>query len=673
MTPAPFTLPPPGAAAVSAPRGPWLLRARAGRVLCGLLAVKALEWAGVPLPDVVVVFANLILFGYACWGGLRLFGWISRLLFWRVRTKLFVSYLFIAVVPVVLLLLLAGLAGIIFLSLMAAHTVTTEVRTRADTLRTAARAALPGLPAGNAAAGQALGERLAALRGVHPGLAYALVRDGRTAVKVGNPSTTVPGWIPAEGFAGLVADGEDEYLRAVEKDEQGALVLQVPVDEKLFAELERTMTIRMLTKGGEVKVAGGDITVNVDDDRARRVDGRTDNLKVEGWPFVAPTERRDWATGETSLDPLSFAFQPRELVRRLSPGTADVARILVQALGVVAAIFLVMYFVALLVGLLLARSITKSIHALHRGTDRLRRGDLATVIPVYGRDQLAELAQSFNLMSRGIQQLLVEQAEKERLAEELRIARQIQMKLLPQGKVSLPGLRIAALCLPAAEVGGDYYDLLPLTPTRMGVLVADVSGKGTSAALYMAELKGLVLSLSCIYDSPARLLVEANRILCANMDSRSFITMTYAVVDTGARTMRYARAGHNPLIHLQARTGATHVLAPPGLGLGIDRHGRFEEILEEATVPLEEGDVFVFFTDGISEAMNTRSELFGELRLRDLVKSSEALSSEEMKEAILEDIRTFVGEAAQHDDMTMVIVKVVAEAQPALEPELPAA
>ena len=97
------------------------------------------------------------------------------------------------------------------------------------------------------------------------------------------------------------------------------------------------------------------------------------------------------------------------------------------------------------------------------------------------------------------------------------------------------GLRIAALCLPAAEVGGDYYDLLPLSDTRMGVLVADVSGKGTSAALYMAELKGLVLSLSRIYESPARLLSEANRILAANMDSRSFVTMTYAVVDTVAR------------------------------------------------------------------------------------------------------------------------------------------
>ena len=98
---------------------------------------------------------------------------------------------------------------------------------------------------------------------------------------------------------------------------------------------------------------------------------------------------------------------------------------------------------------------------------------------------------------------MLEQGEKERLEEELRIARQIQMSLLPaQGVAGLPGVRVAALCLPAAEVGGDYYDLLPLGETRMGVLVADVSGKGTSAALYMAELKGLVLSLSRIYESP---------------------------------------------------------------------------------------------------------------------------------------------------------------------------
>jgi sigma-B regulation protein RsbU (phosphoserine phosphatase) len=240
------------------------------------------------------------------------------------------------------------------------------------------------------------------------------------------------------------------------------------------------------------------------------------------------------------------------------------------------------------------------------------------------------------------------------------------MSLLPgEGLVSVPGVRLAALCLPAAEVGGDYYDLLPLGPTRMGVLVADVSGKGTSAALYMAELKGLVLSLSRIYDSPRQLLIEANRILSANMDARSFVTMTYAVVDSAARRMRFARAGHNPLIQLEAKSGRSRILAPPGLGLGLDPGGRFEAILEEAEVSLEPGDFFLFFTDGLSEAMNPGAELFGEGRLRLILEEGRALGSEELRERILEEVQRFVGEALPHDDMTLVVLKVVAEEQAA--------
>jgi serine phosphatase RsbU (regulator of sigma subunit) len=309
---------------------------------------------------------------------------------------------------------------------------------------------------------------------------------------------------------------------------------------------------------------------------------------------------------------------------------------------------------------MLARSITRGVHDLSVGTQKLREGDFTHVIKPRSRDQLGDLAASFNLMSRGIQQLMVEQADKERLEEELRIARQIQMSLLPgEGLVSVPGVRIAALCLPAAEVGGDYYDLLPLGPTKMGVLVADVSGKGTSAALYMAELKGLVLSLSRIYDSPKRLLAEANRILSANMDARSFVTMTYAVVDSVARRMRYARAGHNPLIQLSARTGRSAILAPAGLGLGLDPGERFEAILEESEVALEPGDFFLFFTDGLSEAMNPDAELFGEGRLRRILEESHGLGSEELRERILEEVRGFVGEALPHDDMTLVVLKVV--------------
>jgi serine phosphatase RsbU (regulator of sigma subunit) len=267
-------------------------------------------------------------------------------------------------------------------------------------------------------------------------------------------------------------------------------------------------------------------------------------------------------------------------------------------------------------------------------------------------------------MSRGIQDLMREQAEKERLEEELRIAREIQMSLLPGATLStVPGVRVAALCIPATEVGGDYYDVLPLSETRMGVLVADVSGKGTSAALYMAELKGLVLSLARIHESPARLLVEANRILAQSMDSRTFVTMIYAVVDAAEGCMRFARAGHNPLIHLEARSGKTRVLTPPGLGLGLDGGEAFESVLQEEEIPLAQGDIFLFFTDGLSEAMNESSELFGEVRLREILEASDGMSSEDLRARILEEVERFVGDAAPHDDLTMVVLKVVGEGE----------
>jgi serine phosphatase RsbU (regulator of sigma subunit) len=220
---------------------------------------------------------------------------------------------------------------------------------------------------------------------------------------------------------------------------------------------------------------------------------------------------------------------------------------------------------------------------------------------------------------------------------------------------------VSALCIPATEVGGDYYDVLPLSQTRLGVLVADVSGKGTSAALYMAELKGLVLALARIHDSPARLLIEVNRILAESTDSRTFVTMTYAVVDAGNRCMRFARAGHNPLIHLEAHGGKTRVLTPPGLGLGLDRGEAFESVLREEEIPLVPGDTFLFFTDGLSEAMNESSELFGEVRLREILEGSDGLSSDQLKARILEEVERFVGDAAPHDDLTMVVLKVVPE------------
>jgi serine phosphatase RsbU (regulator of sigma subunit) len=179
----------------------------------------------------------------------------------------------------------------------------------------------------------------------------------------------------------------------------------------------------------------------------------------------------------------------------------------------------------------------------------------------------------------------------------------------------------------------------------------------------MAELKGLVLALSQAHASPRQLMIHANRIISTSLDSRSFITMTYAVIDASARTMTYARAGHTPLIHVAAAAdGCRHaqVLVPDGmvLGLRIDRGERFERLLEEVTGPLTNGDLFVLFTDGISEAMNAQADCFGEGRLAQLVEEHGHLSSEELRERIVREIQTFVGGADQHDDMTMILLKV---------------
>jgi serine phosphatase RsbU (regulator of sigma subunit) len=614
------------------------------------------------MPELLIVLSVLVLVLFGLVGLPRLSRWAVRRLMWRIRTKMLVSYLFIAVVPLVLLTIFFLLVGFLGLSLTASYMVSSHMERTAQDLRTLAQATLSDLRPDDPRLRQTLEDRLSPARGLYPNLEWAFVRDGKPAVTQGTAPSALPGWLPAPAFAGVVKDEKREALRGLWGQGPSFLVLDVPADDSFFARLEASTGIAVIASDKEVKTRrghGGDVDISPEAER---------NLEAKlagggGVLFFSVVDRTEWSTGKKDVMGLAIRYKPAELVRRLSPGSLDMSDVFVKGMAFVGGLFLVVYGGALLVGLLLARSITRNIHALSVGTERLRQGDFSATIPIRTADQLGELAESFNMMARGIEDLLREQAEKQRLEEELRIARQIQMSLLPQGAVTHPGLRIAALCLPATEVGGDYYDLLPLSESRLAVLVADVSGKGTSAALYMAELKGLVLSLSRIYDSPARLLGEANRILAANMDGRSFVTMTYAVVDTDARTMRYARAGHSPILQLEAATRRTRMLAPAGLGLGMDAGGRFEEILEEAVLPLRSGDVFLFFTDGLTEAMNERSELFGESRLRELMENVSGTGDgppvAELKERILAEIRRFAGGAAPQDDLTLVILKVV--------------
>ncbi len=618
-----------------------------GRLLLAAIPLVLLELFGWrPLGELPRLLLATWAIGFGCWLVLRV---LSGRLFYRIRTKLIVSYLFVGLVPLFLLTLFFLLQALIVLYGVGAQVVSAEIDTLGAQLQAAADTVLV-LQRGRGLPKDDLEVSLAPAMAVHPDLGFSIVNSGKVLSSSGGAPTSLPAWWNDQRHVGLVSRDSGLVLRAVAREGGSFVLIDAPLDAALFAALK--------PKGlGFFEASGGDRTGTIGEGVES---GRTD-AAFAGIPFVATPDARDWATGKTELQALIFQMDPRALVGYLATKafrTPDLVRYALIAIGV---FFLIVYAVALLLGWLLARSITKNVNLLWQGTERLRGGDFTTPIHATSRDQLGELAESFNLMSAGIQDLLREQGEKERLEEELRIARQIQMSLLPaQGAFSLPGVRVAALCLPATEVGGDYYDLLPLGDERMGVLVADVSGKGTSAALYMAELKGLVLSLSRIYDSPARLLCEANRILSGTLDSRSFVTMTYAVVDAKARRMSYARAGHSPILRFERSTGDTQLLLASGLGLGLDRGDRFDQIIEERTVGLESGDVFLFFTDGLSEAMNERSELYGEQRLREVLESTQhdGLDEDGLKDRILQDVRGFVGEAAQQDDMTMVILKV---------------
>jgi serine phosphatase RsbU (regulator of sigma subunit) len=263
-------------------------------------------------------------------------------------------------------------------------------------------------------------------------------------------------------------------------------------------------------------------------------------------------------------------------------------------------------------------------------------------------------------MTGEVQALLGEVAQKERLDQEMRAARAIQQQLLPEAPAHLPGVDVVAFCTPAREVAGDYYDFLPITDTMFGVLIADVAGKGLAAGLYMAQLKVIVQSLSHLHHEPREFLRAVNRVVSRNIDPRSFITMTYGVIDLERRELTFARAGHAPLMRLARGASDVETLAPDGMvvGLTLDDGEMFDSVLEQRTVTLGAGDLLVWFTDGITEAMTVAHECYGEARLAAQVRQHAQASLPELRAAIERDLDAFTGQADPHDDMTMILLRL---------------
>jgi serine phosphatase RsbU (regulator of sigma subunit) len=251
--------------------------------------------------------------------------------------------------------------------------------------------------------------------------------------------------------------------------------------------------------------------------------------------------------------------------------------------------------------------------------------------------------------------LLEESIEKERMEKELDVAREIQRKILPPKNPEFENLKISSVFIPAFEVGGDYYDFFEINENKLAFIIADVSGKGISAAFIMAELKGIFESLAKTIERPKDILIKANEILQRTLDRNNFVSAAYGLIDLKKETVTISRAGHCPI--LLVRNNIVENLRPNGIGLGLNFGPQFIDSLEERELKLQENDIFVLYTDGITEAKNKELEDYGSTQFERVLINNCNKSADEISNKVIREVTLFSQSIPQHDDITLVILK----------------
>ncbi len=253
------------------------------------------------------------------------------------------------------------------------------------------------------------------------------------------------------------------------------------------------------------------------------------------------------------------------------------------------------------------------------------------------------------------------QIERKQLDLDLSIASGIQQMLLPSHSAVFPGLDLDARYAPAQRVGGDLFDVIVLSPTRLGVAVADVSGKGIAASLYMAVCRTNLRQIAPRHISPSQMLVDLNRTMGADIRGDLYVTVLYAVIDIQSNQVTFARAGHElPLFaRRDPSTGnyLTHLVRSEGMPVGLVPDELFASAIADKVEPFDSGDTLVLYTDGVTEAPNEEEKEFSSARLADVVRALHARTAREINDGVLESVRRFAGDAVQRDDLTLVTVK----------------
>ena len=325
----------------------------------------------------------------------------------------------------------------------------------------------------------------------------------------------------------------------------------------------------------------------------------------------------------------------------------------VTGCGALAAILFTVVITALLTG---------PIREIEQDVAEVARGNFEHQTRVRAKDEIGALAHVFNIMVRNLRIAQTNAAERKSFERELSIAKEIQEKLLPERIPQIPGYDIHNYYRAAKEVGGDYYDFIVIDQTHLGIIVADVAGKGIPGAMVMTMARSLVRLASVRNVSPADTFKKVNRILAKDIRRGMFVTAAYMVLNVKTRVLKIASAGHNPVVLWRAAKGENELIKPAGIALGFDKGTVFDNHVKEAEVQLEPGDRVVVYTDGVNEAMNDDSEEFGEERFFELSKQHGQKTSAEFVKAVVSALDSHRGGAEQSDDITIVTLAVQAGA-----------
>ncbi|MEG1243190.1 MAG: SpoIIE family protein phosphatase, partial [Oscillospiraceae bacterium] len=312
-----------------------------------------------------------------------------------------------------------------------------------------------------------------------------------------------------------------------------------------------------------------------------------------------------------------------------------------------------------------SKKLTTPLAHLTSSVKQISNGNLNTKIDIKTGDEIELLANSFNGMTSSLQEYITDltkvTAEKERIGAELNVATQIQASMLPCIFPAFPDydeFDIFASMQPAKEVGGDFYDFFLIDSTHLGIVIADVSGKGVPAALFMVIAKTLIKNHSQNGEAPAEVLTAVNTQLCENNDAMMFVTAWVAILNITTGELTYGNAGHNPpLLRRSGESGFTFLKSTPGFVLA----GMEGIKYTQASLMMGAGDVLFLYTDGVTEAINLNDELYSEERLNEVLDQNSELEVTELLSAVKVSMDNFVGKADQFDDITMLGLKFKGE------------